>query len=338
MENNNLNVFSKILLFLNELNAMFGDKYKNVFLYYKLCKKTTISNTNGITKHMEYFNRFLLPNKENILRKNFKDLNPTEIRFDKSEKVFVNVQEIMKNTDKPTREVMFKHLHFLLCLVNPDDKSLQQSLLKDVSVVPRTTSSDVTKISVGDSSEKETKESSFINNFVSKVKNNFEASSSQSSNPMEMAMQLMQSGVFSDITTQMKDGFDNGELKIDKLVSNVQSMIGNLTASMSNEENQTADSQSSTDTISSLMNMTQSLMSSISTPQETSNDGATSPEIDLSKIMGMMGSLMPNTGGNNNGGGMPDLSGIMNMISQGGNNNGQPDLSAIMNMMSLGKK
>ena len=293
MENNNLNVFSKILLFLNELNAMFGDKYKNVFLYYKLCKKTTISNTNGITKHVEYFNRFLLPNKENILRKNFKDLNPTEIRFDKSEKVFVNVQEIMKNTDKPTREVMFKHLHFLLCLVNPDDKSLQQSLLKDVpgtlKDVPGTLKDDVTKISVGDSSEKETKESSFINNFVSKVKNNFETSSSQSSNPMEMAMQLMQSGVFSDITSQMKDGLGNGELKIDKLVSNVQSMIGNLTSSLNNvtEENQSDnnDSQSSTDTISSLMNMTQSLMSSISPNQSASNNtDSPPPEIDLSKI------------------------------------------------------
>lgn len=330
MENNNLNVFSKILLFLNELNVMFGDKYKNVFLYYKLCKKTTISNTNGITKHVEYFNRFLLTNKENILRKNFKDLNPTEIRFDKSEKVFVNVQEIMKNTDKPTREVMFKHLHFLLCLVNPDDKSLQQSLLKD----------DVTKISVGDSSEKETKESSFINNFVSKVKNNFETSSSQSSNPMEMAMQLMQSGVFSDITSQMKDGLGNGELKIDKLVSNVQSMIGNLTSSLNNvtEENQSDnnDSQSSTDTISSLMNMTQSLMSSIS---PSNNTDTPPPEIDLSKIMGMMGSLMPNTGNNNNGGGMPDLSAIMNMISGvSSNTNETPDLSAIMNMMTLGGK
>jgi len=313
---------------------MFGDKYKNVFLYYKLCKKTTISNTNGITKHMEYFNRFLLPNKENILRKNFKDLNPTEIRFDKSEKVFVNVQDIMKNTDKPTREVMFKHLHFLLCLVNPEDKTMQQSLLKD----------DITKISVGDSSEKETKESSFINNFVSKVKNNFETSSSQSSNPMEMAMQLMQSGVFSDITTQMKDGLGNGELKIDKLVSNVQSMIGNLTSSLNNitEENQSDDndSQSSTDTISSLMNMTQNLMSSISPTQSVSNNTESCPpEIDLSKIMGMMGSLMPNTGNNNNGGGMPDLSAIMNMISGASSNtNETPDLSVIMNMMALGGK
>jgi hypothetical protein len=61
-------------------------------------------------------------------------------------------------------------------------------------------------------------------------------------------------------------------------------------------------------------------------------DGGGMP--DLSSMMNMLGGAGTGTGTGKGTGGMPDLSNMMNMLGGGGGGDGAPDLSSMMNMLS----
>ena len=300
---NNLTVFTKILSFLNELNDSFGTKYPNVFLYYKLCKKTTVSNTNAINKHVDYFSRFLIPNKEHIIGSNFINLDPNEIRFDTSEKVFINIQEIIKNTDKENREIIFKHLQFLLYMVSPDNDEVKNALVKK------------------ESKTSDSKETVFINNFLNTFQDSMKETTSQEDlenvNPFEMAMKLVKNGAFSQMTSQMKNGIESGELKLDSLLGSVQGMLKNLTSELNEKDALDPTSKQLINSIPDLLNP--SNVDSLSSENITSGLG-TNPLNDVGSILSMMSPLLSGLGGGQNSSNpisnmLQDPSAILQMVS-----------------------
>lgn len=340
---NNLTVFTKILSFLNELNDSFGTKYNNVFLYYKLCKKTTVSNTNAINKHVEYFSRFLIPNKEHIINNNFTNLTPNEIRFDTSEKVFINIQDIIKNTDKENREIIFKHLQLLLYMVSPDNEEIKNVLVKK------------------DSQPSGNKETVFINNFLNTFQDNMKESTREEDlenvNPFEMAMKLVKNGAFTQMTSQMKNGIESGELKLDNLLGSVQGMLKNLTSELGEKDALDPTSKQLINSIPDLLNPAklESLSSENTDIPSSAFSSAANPLNDMGSILSMMSPLLSGIGGGNQNSSNPlssilqDPSAILQMVSglQGGDGlsgTGQGlsgttqglsnPLSAVMDMMS----
>lgn len=337
---NNLTIFTKILSFLNELNDSFGTKYNNVFLYYKLCKKTAVSNTNAINKHVDYFSRFLIPNRERIVNNSFANLDPNEIRFDTSEKVFINVQEIIKNTDKETREIIFKHLQLLLYMVSPDNDEVKNALVKK-------------------DSPKDSKETVFINNFLNTFQDNMKETTSQEDleniNPFEMAMKLVKNGAFSQMTSQMKNGIESGELKLDGLLGSVQGMLKNLTSELNEKDSLDPTSKQLINSIPDLLNP--SSVESLSSENTTSGSGI-NPLNDMGSILSMMSPLLSGLGGGQNSSNpisnmLQDPSAILQMVSgmtqglsggegipganqglSGANQGLSNPLSAVMDMMS----
>jgi len=315
------NIFAKILSFLNELNDSFGTKYNNVFLYYKLCKKTAISNTNAINKHIDYFSRFLVPNKEHIIGNNFTNLNPGEIRFDISDKVFINIQEIIKNTDKENREIIFKHLQLLLYMVSPENEEIKNALVKK------------------ESRDSDTKETVFINNFLNTFQDNMKESSKDENlenvNPFEMAMKLVKNGAFSQMTSQMKNGIESGELKLDNLLGSVQGMLKNLTSELNGNDALDSASKDLINNIPNLLN------------PETSNTHSGEGLNNIGSIMSMMSPLLSGLGSSSTeglsgaaqnplGSLLQDPSAILQMMSGlSGTTQGLSNpLGAVMDMMN----
>ena len=221
-----LKIFAKILSFVNELKQVFPKEH--IQLYHKLLKKTPIGNTDAIAKHLQVFDQFISTNQEAIKSKNLDKLEG-DIFF--SKKVYLDLVNCMKDkeTDKDTRQAIFKHLQVLLFLLHPTDD------LKEI-VQPM-----AQKASGG--------EEKFLENFMSKIEQNF--TGQDFNDPMQATMSLLNSGVFTDMIQTMNQGVTSGDIDISKLLGSVQGMLGNLGGNSSDPQ------------LSQMMNMATQMMSNM---------------------------------------------------------------------------
>jgi len=186
--------FTKILTFVKELNNTFGNKYQNIQLYYKLLKKTPVSNKVAIKKQNSVFSTFLSNNEEAVLKSDYSLFKDDKISF--SERVYIKIRLIISGSEEES--VMFKHLQLISILFKKDDKMIEA--LK---------------------SENDDKEGQFLNKFMNKVETVFNTSDTPETDPMKAAMSLIQSGVLSDMTKEIS----TGKLNINKLLGNLQGMM-----------------------------------------------------------------------------------------------------------------
>jgi hypothetical protein len=186
--------FTKILTFVKELNNTFGNKYQNIQLYYKLLKKTPVSNKVAIKKQNSVFSTFLSNNEEAVLKSDYSLFKDDKISF--SDRVYINIRQIISESEDAS--VMFKHLQLISILFKKDDKMIEA--LK---------------------SENDDKEGQFLNKFMNKVETVFNTSDTPETDPMKAAMSLIQSGVLSDMTKEIS----TGKLNINKLLGNLQGMM-----------------------------------------------------------------------------------------------------------------
>jgi hypothetical protein len=323
MDNKNLTVFSKILSFLNELNKSFGNKHENIFNYYKLCKNTKISKMNSIKNHVKFFTTFLTSNKDHIINTNFEDFNPTEIRI--SDKVFIDFKVILQTADKETRTAIFKHLQYLLLLVDPSATEAKNALIqKD--------------------------DHSYIDDLMGIVNNNFEPNQ----DPTMLAKNLMTNPKFKGLANKVKNDLNNGSFDFNKLIGGLMSKLGEM-AEKAQETNpemkevapileQLTGSINSTlnggqPDIAGLMGTMSNLMGMAN--KKTTNDSENNDEFknDMSGVMGNMKPLMDSLLGGQEGGENP-MAGMMDMLGpmmsglmggQGGN--GENPMAGMMDML-----
>ena len=225
-----LKIFAKILSFVNELKQVFPREH--IQLYHKLLKKTPIGHPEAISKHLHVFDQFISKNQEAIKANDVEKLEG-DVLF--SKKVYLDLIACMREGDKDTRQVIFKHLQVLLFLLHPNDETKQL-------VEPLAQSGN------GGGEDK------FLENFMSKIEQNF--SNQEFTDPMQATMSLLQSGVFTDMIQTMNQGVTSGEIDVSKLLGSVQGMLGNLGGT-------TSDPQ-----MSQMMNMATQMMSTmnLSTP------------------------------------------------------------------------
>jgi hypothetical protein len=296
---------------------MFGDKNANIFNYYKVCKHTPITKHNAIKNHITLFSNFLLPNKDNIIKKNFSNFNPTEIRL--SDKTYIDFKQVFEQANKEWRPAIFQHLQYLLYLIHPEEEVKE-------ALVP---------------TEKETsKETEVLNNFVEKLQENFK--NHENKNPVELGLDLLKNGTFMNMYQDINKSLQSGDLKLDKLLGSVQNIIGELTQELPNTEG--------TEPASALLNNMSSMLGNIN-PDGTTKDGNV-PDISqmlsgltggsgmsemLSSVMGSMTSMTNDTqsSGLSNDTGldigqlMTTMGPLMSQMMGGG------DLSQLMSGMNL---
>ena len=281
MSDNSLIAFKAISNFTNDLFEVFGDLHRPLKLYSHLINKTTISHDKAIQKHIEAFTSFCIANRDAISKKNIKDLSQSKISY--SERVYIDMKDILKHSDLQTTETIWKHLLTISALVDPTGKA--REILKEQA----------------NKEDNNGGELDFLSNIISKVEEKVDPNS----NPMEAVSSIMQSGIFTDLVNGMGNGLQDGSLDLSKLMGTVQNMVTKLSDDAGDKEGG-----------EQAVNMINTMMGSLNAGATQSDNKDSQPMPDLVGMLGpMMGAMMGGMGGM----GGNNMSNMMNINNSNSN-------------------
>jgi hypothetical protein len=249
----NLTTFSAISKFVGDLGELYGKRQRSLTLYKRLIKKTSICNEKPIKKHIDAFRVFCVNNREAIRTKDSRKINEnfSIIKYSETAQidvktifVFVSKEEDKKDADD-IRENIWKHLLTISALVDPAGKA--KEILKESASRTNNTGGEV----------------DFIANIIDKVENTVDPGA----NPMEAVSSIMQSGIFTDLITDMNSGLQNGNLDLSKLMGAVTGMVSTIGQQSGGEQSGGEQSGQNADAMNMLNSMMGSFMSGMQPPQ-----------------------------------------------------------------------
>lgn len=204
LSNEDLIAYKTITSFVNDLCDGYGDTYHSLKLYNRLLQKTTLSNSHSIRKHISVFRNFSIEYRDDILNNNLSPkLSQSKIVY--SDRVYIDIGRILKNSDKQTLILIFKHLLSISALLDPIGKA--KEVLKKML-----------------NSENVNDEGGIFNDIFSKISDNI----NPESNPMEAIGSILNSGVFTDIINTVSKKMEDGKLDLGKLMGGMQNMMSNI--------------------------------------------------------------------------------------------------------------
>ena len=213
----NTKIFKAITEFADQLNDAFCKEDVNVNKVYRILTKTSITNRKVLERHLIIFHGFLEMNRMPILARNPEKF--TESYIELTERIKMNLKEIIIKSDTNTRKIIWQHLFNIMYLYNPDDAIIKNEL----------------KVAMA---ENETRENKFLmetfNKFESVMKK--PESDEQAKDPMAMMGSLLNSGFLNDMIGNINNGVNKGDLNIKNLISTVQNLLGNLSDTIEKEE------------------------------------------------------------------------------------------------------
>jgi hypothetical protein len=198
----NLLTFKTITDFVKELNELFGSTNHSLKLYQRLLEKTTISHEKIIEKHISVFKKFCVQNRDMILSKDITKLSVKESKVEYSDKVYIDFSSIFKSADKDTKNVIMDYLLTISALVDPTAKA--KDILKK---------------------DEKSKEADFLSSMIEKVEENVNVNSA---NPLEAVTSIMNSGIFTELLSNMNNGIHDGSLDLGKLVGTVEKLCNTM--------------------------------------------------------------------------------------------------------------
>lgn len=213
--------FKSICNFVNDLAEVF-DKTKSIIFYKKIVNMTRIQNIDVMKKHIAVFEKFCRVNIDCIKEKDDSKLIEEKIAY--SERVFIDMKRVLKNSDKDTKTVIYQHL-----------------LTISAILIPESGAKEILKNSVSSAGSAPVNPNNFMNDIINKVQN----SNINTNNPMEAISGLMQSGVFTDIMSSMQNGLNSGQLNLGQLLGSMQGMLGNLQTSVGSQNGSVASQNES---------------------------------------------------------------------------------------------
>jgi hypothetical protein len=198
----NLLTFKTITDFVKELNELFGSTNHSLKLYQRLLEKTTISHEKIIEKHISVFKNFCVQNRDMILNKDITKLSAKDSKVEYSDKVYIDFSSIFKSADKDTKNVIMDYLLTISALVDPTAKA--KDILKK---------------------DEKSKEADFLSSMIEKVEENVNV---DSANPLEAVTSIMNSGIFTELLSNMNNGIQDGSLDLGKLVGTVEKLCNTM--------------------------------------------------------------------------------------------------------------
>lgn len=265
--------FKAICNFTTSLSELFAETYRPLKLYCYIISRTKTVHQKPIEKHIQAFRKFCVENREAILSKDVDSLSADKISY--SERVYIDIKEIIKVSDEDTRDVIWQHILTISALTDPENnakEALKEEQKPRKAILP----------------QGEGGEANFLSGLMSSVEEHVDP---DINNPMEAVSSIMKSGVFTDLIQNMTEGFSNGSLNMGKLMGEVGNMVGQMSS-------EAGDSEGGKEA----MNMLNTMMGGLANPNQAGGD-----EPNLAGMMsGVMGNMM---GGG--AGGMPDIGGMM---------------------------
>jgi hypothetical protein len=247
MEETSLIAFKAVCNFVNDLDSEYGKKHKPLKLYKRLINHTQIAHDNAIRKHLVIFHDFCTMNRDALYSQDVTKLVAKKLEY--SERVLIDMEYIFRLADLETTPVIWRHLLTISALLDPTGKA--KEILKKA----------------GEDNKSTKDETDFLSNIISKV----EKSVKPDANPMEAVSSIMQSGIF----TEMMSDLGSKKLDLGKLLGAVQGMVTTLS-------NQAGDDPDAKQAMGMLNNVT-SMMGNM-------GNGGGAP--DMSGMMQMMTTMM----------------------------------------------
>jgi len=207
-DNTSVLIFKAICGFISDLNTEFGERHKNIALYNRLLEKTGIINVGPINKHIDCFRTFFNTNRQGMESQDHKTFTSSKISY--SDKVYIDVETILTESNAESRKIIWSHLLTIWGLIDPTSqakKILQETIKQNLA-------------DGGDS-----KEEKFLAGIIEKVEKSVGGVEIDQSNPIASIGTLMQSGVFTNLISDMQTGLSDGSLDISKLLGSVQGMM-----------------------------------------------------------------------------------------------------------------
>jgi len=261
---NSIVAFKNICNFVNELGSHYGKKHKPLKLYRRILNETQISHDLAIEKNINIFRTFCVANREALQTLDKSKL--VEKRIVYSEKVYIDMNLIL-NLAKPEHvQVIWQHLLTIGAIVDPESKAIE--ILKTL----KTTSN--------------SKEANFLSNIINKV----EGKLGKNPNPGETIGSIMQSGLFTELLSDMNQGLTSGEINVTNLFGTVQTMMSSL-------QEQVGDDPDAKQAFSMINNMTSMLGTMTNAPgQPISQPGQLPAQLNPADMLPMMMSMMGGIG------------------------------------------
>jgi len=207
MDNTSILIFKAIVGFISDINSEFGKKEKSIALYNRLLEKTGIVNIGPINKHIDCFRKFFNDNQKGMEEKNQTLFTDSKISY--SDRVYVDVSVIMDGSSSENKQIIWKHLLTIWGLIDPTSQA-KKILYDNIKL------------------DGDGKEEKFLTDIIDKVEKSVSGVDIDQSNPMASIGALMQSGVFTNLITDMQTGLSDGSLDISKLMGSVQGMMSKM--------------------------------------------------------------------------------------------------------------
>lgn len=199
-------LFRTINEFVQELNFVSKSTHYNLQLYSRLLEKTPLTNINIVKKHNSCFASFYTSNKDAILNKNENNISSI-MRY--SEKVFIDIKNIISKLDKEQKNTVWDYLLTLSAIIDPNGGA------KDVL-------------------KNKNKNQSFIEDIMGEVEGNINLT--ENVDPMSAVMGLMTSGIFGKLVGNLNSGMEDGSLDPKQMINSLQGMLGSLSSQLDNNK------------------------------------------------------------------------------------------------------
>ena len=229
MDDQKLRVFNAIAAFIEDLNVGLNQRQKQIALYNRLIKQTTLRDQKAIDRHIDAFKTFFDSNPNYILSKQLGCV--TRIVYSQDH-VYIDIGKILSKVDKEATDVIHQHLTTIYSLMNigtAKGKEALEALKQETAAVVPSGASAAAAAVVDSGLElnlPKTAEGDFIKNTLDKMTsqfNNIEVG--PDTNPMALMGTMMNSGFFTEFVGTLQTKFSSGEMNIGSLMQTVTGVI-----------------------------------------------------------------------------------------------------------------
>ena len=216
-------VFKVIVDFVSALNDAFPSKRPTpLALYNRLTQHIKFTDKESIDKSIKGFKSFFEINKKFITENKLDQIQREEIiHYGESEKIYIDIQKLIYQSDAQTKEQIRRHLLTICFMIegNKETNNPQEDLVL----------SEIKKVQQNNSTGKE---EDFVKNLLDKAMLNAEKIDSK--DPTVAIMQISQSGFIQDMISQLQTGITSGDMDVGRLVQTMQTSIQGILSSQPN--------------------------------------------------------------------------------------------------------
>lgn len=196
--------------FVCELYAYFGeeDAPSSLKMYHRLLTTMTTGDDDLARINVRAFESFCVTNREQIRKRTRSWVSP-RVRI--SDKIYIDIEYIMNHVEHTIEDTIWDYLTAIAAYIDPEART------KDM----------IDHLRGGTDS----KEHDFLVNMIEGISKSVmsEDTLAQSQNPLELLTAVSQSGLFTDLQSQLRSGVENGDLNPEAMLSSVTSVLQTLT-------------------------------------------------------------------------------------------------------------